>query len=169
MNDSLTEQAEEIFYSAVKIESPDERQLFVVRSCQGNDGLRSMVEKLLESQPGADQFFRDSGLARLPLEELSRSVADTPLFRENGDNPDDEDKAIGRMIGPYKLLQKIGEGGFGVVYMAEQERPVRRMVALKIIKPGMDSAQVLRRFEATRTPGETFATWVASAPEEDIK
>ena len=57
---------------------------------------------------------------------------------------------IGSVIGPYKLLQQIGEGGFGVVYMAEQEKPVRRLVALKIIKPGMDTAQVIARFESER-------------------
>src|SRR5437588_8593838 len=56
----------------------------------------------------------------------------------------------GTKIGPYKLLQKIGEGGMGIVYMAEQETPVRRKVAFKIIKPGMDSAQVIARFEAER-------------------
>ena len=56
----------------------------------------------------------------------------------------------GGCIGPYKLLQKIGEGGFGVVYMAKQDQPVRRVVALKIIKPGMDSAQVIARFESER-------------------
>src|SRR5271168_2041081 len=56
----------------------------------------------------------------------------------------------GSVIGPYKLLQKIGEGGFGVVYMAEQEKPVRRVVALKIIKPGMDTSQVIARFESER-------------------
>jgi eukaryotic-like serine/threonine-protein kinase len=57
---------------------------------------------------------------------------------------------VGSSIGPYKLLQQIGEGGFGVVYMAEQEQPVRRVVALKIIKPGMDTAQVIARFETER-------------------
>src|SRR5439155_7264704 len=56
----------------------------------------------------------------------------------------------GSVIGPYKLLQELGEGGMGVVYMAEQEQPLRRRVALKIIKPGMDSAQVSARFEAER-------------------
>jgi serine/threonine protein kinase/WD40 repeat protein len=56
----------------------------------------------------------------------------------------------GSVIGPYKLLQQIGEGGFGVVYMAEQEKPVRRTVALKVIKPGMDTAQVIARFESER-------------------
>ena len=54
------------------------------------------------------------------------------------------------MIGPYKLLEQIGEGGFGIVFMAEQVRPVRRRVALKIIKPGMDTRQVIARFEAER-------------------
>jgi eukaryotic-like serine/threonine-protein kinase len=57
---------------------------------------------------------------------------------------------VGSVIGPYKLLQQIGTGGFGVVYMAEQEKPVRRVVALKIIKPGMDTAQVIARFESER-------------------
>src|SRR6185295_11542839 len=57
---------------------------------------------------------------------------------------------VGSMIGRYKLLERIGEGGFGVVYVAEQQQPVRRKVALKIVKPGMDSRQVLARFEAER-------------------
>jgi serine/threonine protein kinase/tetratricopeptide (TPR) repeat protein len=57
---------------------------------------------------------------------------------------------VGSVIGPYKLLQQLGEGGFGIVYMAEQEKPVRRLVALKIIKPGMDTAQVIARFESER-------------------
>ena len=57
---------------------------------------------------------------------------------------------VGSVIGPYKLLQQIGQGGFGVVYMAEQEKPVRQVVALKIIKPGMDTGQVIARFESER-------------------
>ena len=57
---------------------------------------------------------------------------------------------IGEQIGRYKLLRILGEGGFGIVYLAEQQRPMKRQVALKIIKPGMDSAQVIRRFEAER-------------------
>src|SRR6202047_3980688 len=57
---------------------------------------------------------------------------------------------VGSVIGPYKLLQQLGGGGFGIVYMAEQEKPVRRVVAVKIIKPGMDTAQVIARFESER-------------------
>ena len=64
-----------------------------------------------------------------------------------GDRPREQ---VGTVIGPYKLLQQIGEGGFGVVYMAEQTQPVRRVVALKIIKPGMDTSQVIARFESER-------------------
>src|SRR5688572_10857807 len=59
-------------------------------------------------------------------------------------------EAVGSTVGPYKLLEQIGGGGMGVVYMAEQHHPVRRKVALKIIKPGMDSGQVIARFEAER-------------------
>jgi serine/threonine protein kinase len=63
---------------------------------------------------------------------------------------DAQPEQVGNVVGPYKLLQRIGEGGFGVVYMAEQEKPVRRLVALKIIKPGMDTGQVIARFESER-------------------
>ena len=65
----------------------------------------------------------------------------------------------GTRIGPYKLLQQIGEGGMGVVFMAEQETPVRRTVALKVIKPGMDSALVIARFEAER---QALASWTTT-------
>src|SRR5207244_8243109 len=63
----------------------------------------------------------------------------------------------GTVIGPYKLLEKIGEGGFGVVCMAEQTQPVRRKVALKVIKPGMDTREVIARFEAERQALATMA------------
>ena len=66
------------------------------------------------------------------------------------DDPPPPSEGVGATVGPYKLLEQIGGGGMGVVYMAEQLRPVRRKVALKIIKPGMDSGQVIARFEAER-------------------
>ena len=69
----------------------------------------------------------------------------TPLERHDATVPSE-------LIGPYKLLEQIGEGGMGIVYMAEQTQPIRRKVALKIIKPGMDSRQVIARFEAERRP-----------------
>jgi serine/threonine protein kinase len=78
-----------------------------------------------------------------------QSASDRPAFASTvlADMPPEN---VGTVIGPYKLLQQIGHGGFGVVYMAQQEKPIRRMVALKIIKPGMDSAQVIARFESER-------------------
>ena len=150
MTDVPTEKAEEIFYSALEIKPPDQRQAFLERACQGDAGLRAMVDKLLASQAGADKFFQEGGVARLPIRELSQSFADTPGLTENPDALAKEDEVIGKRIGPYKLLQRIGEGGCGVVYMAEQEKPVRRRVAFKIIKLGMDTKSVVARFEAER-------------------
>src|SRR5204863_9102097 len=73
-------------------------------------------------------------------EVRSGATADVPLVTEQP----------GTVIGPYKLLQQIGEGGMGTVFMAEQTQPVHRKVALKVVKPGMDSRQVIARFEAER-------------------
>src|SRR5207253_2139927 len=93
-------------------------------------GLRQRVENLLKSHTGAGSFLQNA----LAVTATMPSVVEGP----------------GTKIGPYKLLQEIGQGGMGVVYMAEQETPVRRRVALKIIKPGMDSREVIARFEAER-------------------
>ena len=67
-----------------------------------------------------------------------------------GDTPKPDDQTIGQFIGPYKLMEKIGVGGYGVVYVAEQQKPIRRRVAVKVIKMGMDTKQVVARFEAER-------------------
>jgi serine/threonine protein kinase len=121
-----------IFKAAVKL-PPERRAAFLDQACGTNHELRREVESLLEAHdwPGG---FLESRLARLPGTVDEPSVTEKP----------------GTVIGPYKLLQQIGEGGMGVVYMAEQQEPVRRKVALKIIKPGMDSQQVIARFEAER-------------------
>jgi serine/threonine protein kinase len=145
-----TERAEDVFYSALEIKPPDQRKAFLDRVCQGDASLRAAVEKLLASQPDAEIFFQEGGVARLPMGMLLQSLADTPGLAENVDALATEDESIGKSIGPYKVLQKIGEGGCGVVYMAEQEKPVRRRVALKIIKLGMDTKNVVARFEAER-------------------
>src|SRR5262249_54458929 len=96
---------------------------------------------------------------RFPGEE---EVVDAVFAARSGGPADDEGttgdapaawplaEVLGSRIGAYKLLQKLGEGGMGAVYLAEQEHPVRRRVALKVIKPGMDTAQVIARFEAER-------------------
>ncbi len=146
----LTEKAEDIFCSALEITPPDQRKSFLDRACSGDGALRSVVEKLLASQPDAENFFPEGGVARLPLAGLAKTFSETPGLAENIDTLEKIDEAIGKCAGPYKLLQRIGEGGCGVVYMAEQEKPVRRKVALKIIKLGMDTKNVIARFGAER-------------------
>ena len=122
-----------IFAAALDIADPAERAAYLDQACGQEPGLRGHIEGLLAEQDQLGSF-----LAR-PLAAPTVSVGFDPVT-----------EGPGTTIGPYKLLQQIGEGGMGVVYMAEQETPVRRKVALKIIKPGMDSAQVVARFEAER-------------------
>jgi serine/threonine protein kinase len=122
---------EPIFAQALEIDSPTERAAFLDRACGQNPPLRAEVEALLGAHG------RNGDLLDLP---------DKPVLTV--DEPFSE--RPGTIIGPYKLLQQIGEGGMGVVFMAEQTEPVRRKVALKIIRPGMDSRQVIARFEAER-------------------
>jgi serine/threonine protein kinase len=112
--------------------SANERAAYVSEACAGDEKLRRRVEILLRAHAEPDDLL-DPPPAKLG------TVNYVPLA-----------ESPGMVIGPYKLLQQIGEGGFGVVYMAEQTHPVRRMVALKIIKPGMDTAQVIARFESER-------------------
>src|SRR5262245_7701451 len=138
MNPPL-QQVEEIFEEARQLTDIEERNAFLDRSCA--EGLRSRVEELLASLAAADRFFDDGNTAVQSMGgELwawSRPFKDVP-----------NEEPAGRRIGSYKLLERIGEGGCGVVYMAEQEKPVRRRVALKIIKLGMDTKSVIARFEA---------------------
>jgi serine/threonine protein kinase len=111
------------------------RAAFLDAACRGNSDLRQRLETLLADVDAADAFF----------EPRQPPIGNEPPAPQ----PPPADSA-GERIGPYKLLEKIGEGGFGVVYMAEQEQPMRRRVALKVIKPGMDTKQVIARFEAER-------------------
>jgi serine/threonine protein kinase/tetratricopeptide (TPR) repeat protein len=124
---------ESVFGAALEIPSPEGRASFLDRVCGGNAELRREIESLLEAHFRAGQFLE--------------SPAATPTVTVTPAPPVEE---AGTLIGPYKLLEPIGEGGMGVVYMAEQTRPIRRKVALKIIKPGMDTKQVIARFEAER-------------------
>jgi tetratricopeptide (TPR) repeat protein/serine/threonine protein kinase len=134
---SLTE-VEAIFQAALEKGSAEERAAYLDQACQGDSDLRRQVERLLHAQGKLGSFLEQPAAA----EGATGDVAPTSLPRLS--------EGPGTRIGPYKLLQQIGEGGMGIVYMAEQEQPVRRKVALKIIKPGMDSAQVIARFEAER-------------------
>jgi len=122
-----------IFCRAVEIETAGERAAYIQSVCGDDLEAKRRVERLLEAHCQAGNFMES------PPAEVPRTIA-LPAVTEQP----------GAIIGRYKLLQQIGEGGFGVVFMAEQVEPVRRKVALKIIKPGMDTKEVIARFEAER-------------------
>src|SRR2546426_1072504 len=116
-----------LFSAALEL-PPENRSTLLDERCGGDLALRKAVDELLTAYDSAGEFLAQPALA----------ISAPTLAREQ------------RQIGPYKLIQTIGEGGFGTVYEAEQQFPVRRKVALKLIKPGMDSRQVIARFEAER-------------------
>jgi serine/threonine protein kinase len=125
-------QVEAVFNGAMNKPTVAERAAYLDEACADDADLRQRVEALLASHDASVSFLA------LP-DPVGATHADTPLSERPGTR-----------IGRYKLLQQIGEGGFGVVFMAEQEHPVRRTVALKVIKLGMDTKQVIARFEAER-------------------
>src|SRR5262245_14495677 len=120
-----------LFCSAIEIEAPDRRAAFLEQACGDDQELKRQVERLLHAHFHGGSILDAPALG--PVAALERSF-----------------ESPGTVIGPYKLLEQIGEGGFGVVFMAEQAQPVRRKVALKVLKPGMDTRQVVARFEAER-------------------
>jgi len=122
-----------VFANALEKGTADERRAYLNAACRGNAELRRKVEALLAAHEEAND------IPDAPLVGPALTPADLPLT-----------EGPGTVIGRYKLLEKIGEGGMAVVYMAEQEEPIRRKVALKIIKLGMDTRQVIARFEAER-------------------
>ena len=124
----------EIFIKALEPQSPSDREAYLQEACGSDAALRAKVDALLRSHEN------DSFLERPALEVGNTAVrAEEPLS-----------EGPGTAIGRYKLREKIGEGGFGIVYLAEQNEPVKRRVALKIIKVGMDTREVVARFEAER-------------------
>jgi serine/threonine protein kinase/Flp pilus assembly protein TadD len=150
-----------IFMEALAKETPGERSSYLDEACGGDAALRQRVEALLASHEGAGSFLGKAVPERLAehrvAQERPEETRGEPSAPEKVPASDDDTTAPrpiaegpGGLVGPYKLLQEIGEGGMGTVYLAEQSQPVRRMVALKIIKPGMDSRQVIARFEAER-------------------
>ncbi|MGC3957818.1 MAG: protein kinase [Verrucomicrobiota bacterium] len=138
------EREELIFDAALALEDPSRRHAYLNEACGGNVALRSRMERLLATHERAEDFFVGCVAGMKPTLDEAEQKSISAVTPEI---PDDH---IGKRVGPYKLLQKIGEGGCGAVYMAEQEKPVRRRVALKIIKLGMDTKQVIARFEAER-------------------
>jgi len=135
---------EALFEAARNLASATSRRAFLVEACAGEPEMRARIEALLAAGTEAEGFFKEAVRFELP------SVPE-PVASENSRNEEPAlTEGLGTRIGRYKLLQKIGEGGGGVIYMAEQEEPVRRRVALKIIKLGMDTRSVIARFEAER-------------------
>ena len=135
MNTDRDKLVKEIFADALEKANAAERAAYLTQACGNDAQLRQQVEALLLAHEKAGGFLEEPAAA-LPGGTI---VVPTPLTEKPGDR-----------IGHYKLLQQIGEGGCGVVYMAEQEQPIRRRVALKVIKLGMDTKAVIARFEAER-------------------
>ena len=139
-----------LFLAAAEIDDPDRRAEFLDHACRDDAGLRRQVDELLAAadSPIAERLDR-----RILTDDPFTSDADPALTR--CDSVPLIEGLVGvklpsEPIGPYRLLERIGEGGMGTVYMAEQTEPIRRKVALKLIKPGMDSRHVIARFEAER-------------------
>ncbi len=121
----------DIFSAALELSSPEERARFLDEVCGEDRELRRRIEELLRSHAEAAGFM---------IAPAARPItSDEPIAERAGD-----------LIGPYKLVEEIGEGGFGIVFLAEQQQPVRRIVALKVLKPGLDTRQIIARFEAER-------------------
>jgi serine/threonine protein kinase/tetratricopeptide (TPR) repeat protein len=123
----------DIFQAALAIEDPDRRAAYLDQVSAGNPGLRDHLAVLLSLHGQLGSFLE----------------APTPGALATADQQPITERP-GTIIGPYKLMELIGEGGMGLVFVAEQQHPVRRKVALKVIKPGMDTRQVVARFEAER-------------------
>src|SRR5205809_5935525 len=130
MNDVQAD-AKAIFLEALDCQGADELRCFLEHACGSDPALRTRVEELLRAHRDAGAFLGGA--------EKQAATRDQPI-----------PECPATVIGPYKLLQQIGGGGMGTVFMAEQTHPVQRKVALKVIKPGMDSRQVIARFEAER-------------------
>jgi eukaryotic-like serine/threonine-protein kinase len=128
---------ESVFAAALEIPDPTERAAFLDRACSGNPALRAELDALLAAHAGSN-----------PLDRPPAGLARTGAYEPEDDGP--PPAAVGDRIGPYILREQIGEGGFGLVFVAEQTDPVRRKVALKVLKPGMDTRDVVARFEAER-------------------
>jgi len=127
-----------IFCEAVEIADTDARAAYLARACGTDIGLRQRIDALIAAHFQAGSF----------LDRPAESLADnTPL--DPGNHPSDSQEP-GSVIGPYTLVEKVGEGGMGAVYVADQTLPVSRRVALKVIKAGMDTREVVARFKAER-------------------
>jgi eukaryotic-like serine/threonine-protein kinase len=132
-----------IFLEALDRAEPAERAAYLDQACASDAELRRRVDSLLEAHHEPGDFLEPAA-----IDDATVQMSDEAPDERRG--PGRIPEGPGSRIGPYRLLQQIGKGGMGVVFMAEQEKPIRRKVALKIIKPGMNTGQVVARFEAER-------------------
>src|SRR5262245_32501868 len=151
-----------IFLAALELATPAERQAYLRGACGDNEPLRVAVAELLaaheragnilDAPPGGSVGSRQqaAGSGPKPVGSGQEAAGSEEVLRTAERQLPTAAESPGVMIGPYKLLELIGEGGMGTVWMAEQKEPIQRRVAVKVIKSGMDSKQVLARFEAER-------------------
>jgi eukaryotic-like serine/threonine-protein kinase len=151
MNRNLRTEAKAIFLAALDVPE-GERERFIARQCGEDVQLRSAVEQMVRDDREAERtrfLLEPPDAFRQVLEsEETTDASPRDVAREQGDF--DRRHSHPRQIGPYRILEAIGEGGMGVVYLAQQDHPVRRKVAIKIIKLGMDTREVIGRFESER-------------------
>jgi serine/threonine protein kinase len=145
----------DLFVAALQREDPADRAAYLAEACGEDVALRQRIDRLLRLYAEASNFLEHPAAApgaTVDSQPSASPLGPRPVRVESisSDSPAPRGEAVGARIGPYKLLQQLGEGGMGLVWVAEQTEPVKRRVALKVIKPGMDSARVLHRFEAER-------------------
>ena len=137
--DTRRELEDTLYYAALQLDGPA-RRIFLDQACVDNPSLRAAVDELLNGQDEADRLLERGGtalgLSPVERDELVQSLSSAI------------EVPTGERIGRYRVVARLGEGGFGTVYLAEQSEPVRREVALKVIKPGMDTRRVIARFAA---------------------
>ena len=144
MMDEVTNLAEETFCAALPL-APAERRAYLDRACADNPALRAKVERMLSRHSKADTFFQNSQPG-IDVAQLAEELGSETLKAALASSDDEMEK----QVGPFKLTERLGEGGCAVVYLAEQEKPVRRQVAFKLIKLGMDTKSFIARFNAER-------------------
>ena len=132
----MNQNREELLFQLALTKPADERAEFLNRECRNDATLRARLDALIAAHEQSEGLLAEAA----PVAKATMKL----------DLPDEPDEAVGQTLGRYKLLERVGEGGCGVVYVAEQTEPVRRRVALKVIKLGMDTKQVVARFEAER-------------------